>query len=96
MFKVKFYNYNDKFDFLADMMIKDNLVEVVVIEEMPKNDESIELILNYLGKFEGYLYELVHDDYVFATGIYTCDSIAEDIYELLKIGGYLNEEIIAR
>ena len=93
MLKIKLYDYDDRYDFLADMMIKDNLVHVVIIEQMPQNEEEIDTILKVLGEHEGYLYEIINDDYMFSTGINTSDSIYEDIIELLKTGGYLNESI---
>lgn len=77
MYRIDFFNVDPDFIYLADMMIPKNKVFSATF--LPPDTEEEFNMIAIAFEYEGYLYRLYKDDKLYSEGIYTTDSLYDDI-----------------
>lgn len=79
MYIIELYNYDPDYVYLEDMMINKNL-EFSYAFNQPNSETEFNKIIEDLP-FEGYLYSLFKNDKLYASGVFTSDSLYDDIMD---------------
>ena len=77
MYRIDFFNVDPDFQYLSEMMIPKNKVFSATF--LPPDTEEEFNMIAIAFEYEGYLYRLYKDDEMYAEGIYTVDSLYDDI-----------------
>lgn len=77
MFEIKIYNYDDRYTFLYEMMAKKPLYTLQF--NQPKDEAEFNTLISKLD-YEGYLYELLKNNEPYSDGIFTADSLYDDLF----------------
>ena len=79
MYSIFIYNYDENYTFFSEMM---NVKPIFVLEfEKPKDENDFDNNLMPQLDYEGYLYRLMKDNEMYSEGIFTADSLYEDLFE---------------
>lgn len=77
--KIKFYKYNDNYDFISDMMISENLITIKTFDS-PADDSKFDKIIDNIKDYEGSLYELYdNDNNHIADGVFDTKSLHDNL-----------------
>ena len=77
MYTIEIYNYDPDYVYLEDMMTSKNL-EVMYVFDGPVTESKFNQIMIDLP-YEGYLYSLFKDGEFYASGVFTADSLYDDL-----------------
>lgn len=77
MYRIEIYDYDPDFVYLEDMMINKNL-ELMYVFDGPVTEDKFNKIMIDLP-YEGYLYTLFKDGEFCASGVFTADSLCDDL-----------------
>ncbi len=79
MHTIFIYNYDENYTFLSEMM---NTKPLFTLEfDNPKDDIEFDNLLMKQLDYEGYLYRLLKDNKIYSEGIFTADSLYDDLFE---------------
>lgn len=78
MFEIKIYDYDDKYTYLSEMMAANPPIYKLKFNQ-PKNNSEFDTLIAKL-EYEGYLYELLKNNEPYSEGIFTADSLHDDLF----------------
>jgi hypothetical protein len=77
MYRIEIYDYDPDFVYLEDMMINKNLELMYVFDGPITEDKFNKIMIDLL--YEGYLYTLFKNEEFYASGVFTADSLCDDL-----------------